>query len=338
MFKRLTGFEDELARLRNNLAYLNANLGKMENAHNQANAARRTFVRLGNQEGEAWALSTLAMVEIRAGDYTRAIRNATDALNMFDKVSEQRGIVMALLARAQAGRKQAKSAILAGSTSNWEPIKASLQSARDDLDRAIDLAARNGLTGEFPRLFAKRGKVYREMGMLAKRANSPEEAEDWFRRGKQDFERALNLSSSNLLGQLDTRVDFAEWYFRSGNPGEARKLLLKTEEKLPRTTQPDGLKPEYCTLRGKTERLRGEMAQEQGQIENALKHYICAYSYFHRFSPVDRRRRSMANRVQEILLALASTTRHDPIGLLSEWIDVEHPQPDKEIREYVERL
>ena len=89
----LKGFDDEVAFLLNNLAYLNANRGKMEDANLQANRARRIFVRFGNQRGEAWALSTLANVEIRAGDYDRAISYATMALDRFAKVADERGIV-----------------------------------------------------------------------------------------------------------------------------------------------------------------------------------------------------------------------------------------------------
>ena len=38
----------------------------------------------------------------------------------------------------------------------------------------------------------------------------------------------------------------------------------------------------------------------------ALKHYIRAYSYFDRFSPLDRKRRSMSNKVLEVLAQAVS--------------------------------
>ena len=65
------------------------------------------------------------------------------------------------------------------------------------------------------------------------------------------------------LERWDTRVDFAEYYFRSGNAPEATKQLQNLEKRLPPAHAAESLTPESCRLRGKMERLRGEMAQAQ---------------------------------------------------------------------------
>ena len=342
-FDRLEGFEDEVAFLLNNLAYLNANRGKMEDANLQANRARRIFVQFGNQRGEAWALSTLANVEIRAGDYDRAISYATLALERFAEVVDERGIVRALLARAQARRKDVKSEILGGSGEKQVIIKKSLQYAEDDLNRAIDLAAHGWLGNELPKLYAKRAKVYREMGMVAKREGATDQAQERFRKGKEDFQRALGEGGGGVPAlkseseRWDTRVDFAEHYFRADNAPEATKQLQNLEKKLPHAHAVESLAPESCRLRGKMERLRGEMTQAKGDLMPALKHYIRAYSYFDRFSPQDRKRRSMSNKVQDVLLMLSKGDQ-DPLDELQRWLRDEHPEPYDEICQYVKRL
>lgn len=344
-FDQLKGFEDEVAFLLNNLAYLNANRGKMEDANLQANRARCIFVKFGNQHGEAWALSTLANVEIRAGDYDRAINYATMALDRFAEVADERGIVLALLARAQARRKDAKSEILRGSGEKQGIIKKSLQDAEDDLNRAIDLAAHGWLGSELPKLYAKRAKVYREMGMVAKCEGATDQAQECFRKGREDFQRALGVGESaggvpepkSELERWDTRVDFAEYYFRAGNAPEATKQLQNLEKKLPPVQTAESLAPEFCRLRGKMERLRGEMTQAKDDSLLALKHYIRAYSYFDRFSPQDRKRRSMSNKVHEVLVKLSEKSQ-DPQVELQKWLLDEHPEPYEEICQYVKRL
>jgi len=345
-FEESNRFVDEMAFLLNNVAYLNANQGHMEEANLQANRARRYFVQLGNQRGEAYALSTLANVEIRSGDYDRAVEFATAAVDKFKPLADERGTVLALMARAQARRKDAKADILKGLCT--DNLVSQLKQAEEDLNSAIELAHKaSWLDHELPMLHAKRAKVYREMGLLARSQEDAAKAESYFKEGQTDFERALGVRGDQIGRALttegdfesyDIRVDFAEHLFRAERISEANRMLADLEEALPLASKPEGLKPEYCRLRGKIERLRVEMAQKEGQKFEALKHAICAYSYFTRFSELDRKRKGMSNKTQELLLELAQEGRADIYELLSDWVKTANPQPFPEVNQYVERL
>lgn len=334
-FKRLGRHPDELAMLLNNMAYLYATQGRMMLARTLAREALQINERLGNNYSTGLTLSTLANVETRQGNYLQATGYAEEALRLFQDLEDARGTSLALLAIAQARRKMAKYEMQKGR--KLEEARAGFLEAESYLSRAIEAASRAGLVSELPKLHAKLGKVYRELGTIVAKQEGLSKGLVYYGRSEDEFNLVLAAQDLSKLDRVDTLVDFAEALFVAGFSDKAGRQLARFEAELgpeyghlslgidlSQTQVP----PQYFRPLGKAERLRGQMALDQGRAGEALRHFAAAYDCFVHFSATASEKDNMVELLYDRLRDLPLGEQQQLLDDLRGWVR-ELPQHDE---------
>jgi len=358
-FTALGSYRDELAMLLNNMAYLYATRGEMTMARSLASEALRINRELNNIYSLGLTLTTLANVEIRRGDYRQAADYAQDALGKFQELEDAHGTVLALLSCAQADRKHAKYKLLKEGKLDEARVKL-LGAGNADipsgaalfLERALQTAEAAGLESEIPRLRVKLGKVYRDAGVLLEQLHEPDLAKNYHGKAEFEFRKALEMPGLNKLERADAVVDFAEGLAVAGRTDTASQLLLKFKIELGNyyvdplnpaegespTDQPEEVLPsEYYRPLAKAERLRGQMAMQQGRVSQALIHYATAYDYFVRFSSAASELDDMTEMVYTQIGDLSLADRQRYMQELAAWVS-RLPASYRKLRKFVNTL
>jgi len=153
---RYLGMEVEQANTLNNLAYALSLRGEFDIARRQGMDALHLRERLGRQGPVVLSLTTLAEIEIYAGNYREAQGYAERALNLARLMSFRRGEGLALLALAALSRFQAEPEQVKTVTERRKLLDKSLECAREagrvftdevpELEREIKAHYEEGLT------------------------------------------------------------------------------------------------------------------------------------------------------------------------------------------------
>lgn len=325
-YRRLAGYKDELAILLNNLAYAYARQGRFHLARPLASEALRINEGLGNDYTTGLTLSTFAAIEAMRGNFDDAIRYGQDARERFQRMEDPHGIVLAYLSLARAERRMAKESI--DKRRKLEDARSRLDTAKGYLLRALDETERGGLADDRGTVYAELGRVLREMGKVTSLTGRVQEAEDFY----QDSHHKLMLTLEGDLAKVDradVQQDLAELQAVQGAYQRAKDTLEQVEatvgptyliepgKAVPKPTLPS----EYFLPLGKAARLRGKMSFEQGDDEQALKQFVVAYAYFHRFSAETPEKDQMLDLVYDKLTGLEIQLQRRLVTQTREWAE-----------------
>ncbi|MEJ5198541.1 MAG: hypothetical protein WHX53_06430, partial [Anaerolineae bacterium] len=264
--------------------------------------------KLGRQYREALSRISRAIVHSAFNEPHRAFAVAKQALEICEGLETRRGIGLASLIAGRAARQLGE--LWATAVYGYEESKKFLGDARRFLERAIDIFQKE--VTEPVRLveaYNELGCTFREWAAL-ERHHDPASA----------LPRALNGTAIKWLGEslrlaeeikswvqyTDACEDMAEVYAQQADFDRAELWLKRAEEKIPDTykiVEGQGLPDvpleerveEYWQIMGKVELRRGhltydrEAAAHEGKVgraalEEAMKHYAFAATYFERYS------------------------------------------------------
>lgn len=289
-FEKLEGYRDELAMLLNNLSLVYANQGRISLALPLAGDALRINEEMGSEYSTGLTLSTLAAIELMRGNYYDAVEDGKDALKLFRELDDPRGVAMSYIKISYAIRKMAKRDLKR--PRKIEEARHDLEVAARDLDNALAMTEEKELESTMAVLYAEQGKVNRELGYAVSLLEGTEKGMVFYRRSEEFFKRALEMNLGKVE-RANVLQDLAEGLFLSGDISAARRQLAEIEKLIGedyritpgRHLPGEELPGEYFWPLGKVERLRGDMAFEEGNLEEGLHHYLISYAYFVRFSP-----------------------------------------------------
>lgn len=120
-----------LANTLNNLAFVRAEQGYIDDARALAHEALDIRRKLGSRVDVGYSLNTLALIDIRSERYTPAIERAEQALSLFRALKHQRGIVLALNALAEAIRRDSGSTYAASAVEQAHRLHEAARCARE---------------------------------------------------------------------------------------------------------------------------------------------------------------------------------------------------------------
>lgn len=281
---------DELAMLLNSLAFTYAKLGQLELAFPLVDEALKINEALGSDYSTGLTLSTLAAITSIAGRYHEAIEYGEEALDKFQELEERNGIAMATLSVAHAQRRNAKRMIAQGR--RLGAAEKVLTQVIEDLKTTLATAEKAELELRAGQLRGELGRANRDLGEVVSRTQNTQAETPYFNRSKAYLNAALNSARLGIVDKADLQQDLAEVHVLSGDIDEARNCLAKAEQLIgedhlmkPNQHVPDGRFTERFLPLAKSERLRGEIAFQNGDFAEGLMHYARAYAYHNLYSP-----------------------------------------------------
>ncbi len=266
-----------LAETMNNQAFAMAEAGEPSTAF----SVGRDALQLRRQEGPLYpiglSINTMALIEIRRGNYKDAIDLAEDALAMFGMVGSKRGQGLAKIALAEALTRasgKAPEIIPAAELSLEEKAQLLSEAAEHSLD-AVGIF--EGFEEKERRIeaYIRLGCAWRDWARLRKRHPSRlESAEELYRRAKEAFEYAAGLSKERLYRWVETKANEAWLEYYMDNVDRALELADEIEARIPEEYKiaPGELNPKISPERaclplwaylGKINVLRGVVFSEK---------------------------------------------------------------------------
>ncbi len=319
-------YDDELAILLQNLAYVYARQGRLSLATPLALESLDLQEQAGSEYSKGLTLCTLARIETRRGNHEKALRYTEEALRIFQGVEDAHGITTAHLAEGEARRKMGKSAI--DERRELDDAVLWLSGAERALKEGLAETQAVGLAALVPELLSELAKVYRELGRLRTHQGRAKEGTNLYIQSERFFEEADKCHLSPFA-RADTLEDWAELKMYREEPDEAEAKLVEVEKLVPREYHvletPDcrGTLPatEYFWPLGKVERLRAQMAFGRLDHGHALRHALLAYTYFIRFSPEAQEQHTTVRITYEAMRALPQSQQESLLTELSEWAE-----------------
>jgi len=280
--------------LLNNLSYGYAKQGRMTLARTVAHEALRINEETGNRYTTGLTLSTLSTISLMRGSYAKAREYGEEALEIFEALEDTHGTLLAYLDIAQAHRRWAKHEMEKGRAKKIPEVEQRLQAAQETLEKALELAERAGMQGHLVSLQAESGRLYRELGRLQQREESLETALPHYHTGARYLRQALASEQLGGATRADYLEDLGEIEFLSGDYEGAQVRIVEAEAYIPDAYRlgvgaesGEATEHEYYLALAKLEMLRGQMAfEDEDALEKGLQHYLMAYGYFTRFSPM----------------------------------------------------
>jgi tetratricopeptide (TPR) repeat protein len=289
-FRQAGGHLDEYSMLLNNLAHAYAVQGRFVQARMLAHDALQRNEKIGYEYATGLTLSTLAGIAQMRGNYPQAIEYGQEALELFQRIEDAHGTVLAYQKLATAARRLGKHESEMGRRP--EEAQKRLEEAIRYLQRAQDVLQKAGMGPErFLPVYGELGRAYRDMGNLLKRQGEGEKALRNYHEAQRMLERALK-ESLPIAARASVLEDLAEAQFMAGDEAKANATLAEVERLIGSEYQivpgkqlpAENLATEHFSPLGKVELLRGQMAFEKGRFEEGVGHYLLAYAYFKHFS------------------------------------------------------
>jgi tetratricopeptide (TPR) repeat protein len=285
-----------IASIYNNLGFVECLRGEYDAALRYCLQARDTRDRLGLKWDLATSYATLADVYRHWGRYEEAITQSHQALEIFELSQDREWLARAYAHRGATRRLQA--------TTSEE-----FNNAIADLQKSLDL----NYLPEIAYATHVMGCVYWDMGDL-------DEALCWFARsdaqGGQQFDVWVHVN--NLVGAAE--IYFRKWQqeTRPELRAEYQDHILESVTRL-RQEAAKGYTLSHHT--GRMAHVLGDLAYEEGRLDEALDHYAQAYSLLGgRYAGYGRR------------------TLHDELGALARRIDDLPPERAIAWCDYLERV
>jgi tetratricopeptide (TPR) repeat protein len=289
-FRQAGGHPDEYSMLLNNLAFVYALQGRFVQAHMLARDALRMNEQRSYDYATGLTLATLAGITLRQGNFPQAMEYGREALELFQRIDEAHGTVLAYQALAKTARWLGKHETQQGRRP--EEAKKRLEEAILYLQRAQNVLQKANMEPErFLPVYGELGRAYRDMGNLLKRQGEGEEALRRYHEAQRLLEGALD-EGQPLVIRASILEDVAEVQFMMGDVTKANATLEEVEQLigpeyriLPGKQVPaKGLATEHFAPLGKAELLRGQMAFEDGRFKEGMQRYLLAHAYFKHFS------------------------------------------------------
>lgn len=209
--------EDEQANTLNNLSFVQANLGLLDQAYKQVDDALTKRQRLGQKQPIALSLNTRGLIQILQGAIELGIRDCQTALNLFEEINSTRGKGLAYNALGWGFRQKGN---------NMSSPKAGLDKVTPIFEQAIHYLEESVLifskeVDEPIRLWEAQnelGSAYRDWGALI-HAVHPETAEQKYNQAQIHYDLSLEVAQEHHLHfQLaDTYDDLAQLAVNRGN-------------------------------------------------------------------------------------------------------------------------
>ena len=341
-FRKLKTHEDELAIVLNNLAWVYARQGRFRLARILGSEALAIDKKEGTDYSTGLTLTNLAYVERMAGGYPQAVIYAEQALELFRDLEDPHGTVRAYINESYSKRKTAKVLLEQGAQPDELPPE--LEQARIGLENALFIAQEAGLQAEVPGIKAELGKVYREMGLAVTRLEGATKGMTYYRKGEDLLEEALKSEGLAKGDRADCLQDLAELLQDSADPQSAQERLNDLERligdeytiTLGKVPHPD-LATELFLPLGKAERLRGDIDFDIGEHAMGMEHYVLAYAYFARFSPVTIERDRTIEQAYARLRGLSLEEQKALCESAAKWA-AEYNDPRAEVKTLAEEL
>jgi tetratricopeptide (TPR) repeat protein len=323
---------DEIADSMNNLAYAYGLKGEISWAEKLADDALELRRRLDQQYLLALSLNTRGLIHVFAHQPHRARPRNREALAIFEKLEDRRGIAMACNALGHTQRLIAN---------QWQDDVYSPDEAIAMYSEALSLLTRAiGLIrderGRLVEAYNERGAVYRDWAILEqdlerREANKGhiQHAREHFARAEADFKQSLELASQDsLIERADSLEDLADIFFRQSQYlqeeeqrdmlDQAKRHLGESEELIPfeyHLVSGQGFPPiedpveAMWQMLGKIHLARGhqelvpfsnrkDMTDEHlAALLAATKHYTLAMIYLLQFAPNPDAHRDATNAI-----------------------------------------
>ena len=311
---RITGLEEELANTNDNMGRVHALLGGEFQATMLIKKGLEMREALGLTYREALSHTSLALVLIRFGRATQALRAVEEALIHFRRTEVQRGIGLGLLTRGLIYRNMAEMREELN-IHNQDALRYTNR-AESDLKDAVRLFSES--VQEPIREVQARNEMaccYRARYLLLRQSSATEaEREMTLTQGRMYFRQAIEVSQDHeyLVEEMDSMQDLAVLFTRAGQYADAKRYLDEIRRKIPDqyVAQPGSGLAEigesdcvdaYYKLLGQVELLEGAITYEEGKQQArdegvpgdqptreawlaTARHYLLAVSYFNHYA------------------------------------------------------
>jgi tetratricopeptide (TPR) repeat protein len=306
---------EEAATL-NNRAFALAKIGLFHTAIPQAKDALRLREQLGPRVPVGLSINTLALIELAQNDLAGALRDARRALQIFTRLNSPRGLGLALIALAEAERRNSESATYLQQGRSAEFLEQAVGHALEAVHIFTETVTEPGRLME---AWRELGRAYREWARLRQERPqiiAPKEqvegkytVEMLAQLSQVAFRKAEDLAGDDIHSFIEVLFDQAllEYYtklykdapaFAQAQTDLNQGLLTEIENLIPeeyRTPPSKGIKLKrfwFLVHSGNVALLRGHIAfnqwQAQPQAETGLRaaveHYTLALAYYAFFS------------------------------------------------------
>lgn len=226
-------FQIELGRTLNDLGFALSELGRNRDARALVSEAFAILEGLGQYTLAGLSVNTLAMIDIKQGDYRNARESAEKSHTIFRSLQYQRGIGLALIARAEATRRYSATAEV---TLNERVER--LRNAREYANEAVTIFEETH--SEKDRLveaLIEVGCACRDWERLQRENPSLVETTDGLKEeSKAALERAAEVAGAAIIHRhLDALVNLAWLAYYTDDP----YLLESTTKRVENTTRKD---------------------------------------------------------------------------------------------------
>jgi len=203
-----------LATTLNDLGFARAEQGYTDDARALVLEALEIRRSLGARVVVGFSLNTLALVDIYSEKYSQAVERSEQALSLFRALRHERGIILALIARAEATRRSSSTTYSMSSNDQAQLLQRAARDAREARDLAQKELERR------VRALIEIGCATRDLVRLRERA--PQLRENWQRladesRSALDAAAALAAQIGLSYRVVDARVNKAHLEYYLGD-------------------------------------------------------------------------------------------------------------------------
>ncbi|MGQ9803884.1 MAG: tetratricopeptide repeat protein [Anaerolineae bacterium] len=317
----------QYANTLNNLSLALAWTGQFQQALRVCNDALEMRRGLGPDGPVAYSLNTLGLIHTKADQPELAEYACREALEIFTRLDQRRGIGLALTALSEAMRRKAerRSAIFSPKErKDW------LEKAIEHAERAAEIFEKEiREDAQRAQALIELGCAHRDLVRLLKNGNGEGEWQKHANLGEDALNKAKEAAcdeSLNYLG-VDALVNLAWLYHYAGRDQDAEKTAKEAKGKIPAEfyITEQGIPPEREKLLqaflfvqlGKIEMLLGEIALHEGNLEAAGEHLALSLAYDELYATDFRDMRRGMDRMYALLKTLGA----DKMGSVRKGID-----------------
>ncbi len=302
--------EAQYANTLNNMAWALAWTGQFQQALRICQDALEMRRKLGPAGPVAFSLNTFGLIQAKADQPHRAERACREALDIFIRLEQPRGIGMALTALSEMCRRKAELEALY-----------SADEQRRLLEEAIVLAERaEAIFREQIKEDAQRAQALIELGcahrdLIRVLKGADEERNKHVNLGEDALNKAMDAAAEpNLVHmRVDAQVNLAWLYHYAGRDDiaqqtadEARRKIFETlgarERQILRKRK---LQQSFLLVQlGKIELLQGEIALQGGEFKSAGEHFTLSLAYDEKYAEDFRDMRRGMDRMYALLKGL----------------------------------
>ncbi len=310
---RKVGLRAQHANTLNNRAWALAWTGRFETALRACQDALEMRKRLAQEGPVAFSLNTFGLIQTKADQPHRAERACREALNIFVRLQQPRGIGLALTALSEVCRRKAELEALYLAEEQRKLLEEAIQHAKK-----AEAIFRDEITQVAQRTQAliELGCAHRDLVRILKGNENEEERRKHKNLGEDALNNAMQVAGSdpNLLHlKVDAQVNLAWLYHYAGDDQlatstaeDARKSACQVLEIGEREIPEKRLPQSFLLVQlGKIELLLGEIALIlMKDFVTAGEHFAASLAYDEKYAPDFRDMRRGLDRMYTLLKGL----------------------------------